>query len=139
MYRLFLSPHSFSVTIVTLGFRLFFILAQINYTNCAEQHRKREVTWGRQVPSDHTCTPLIIKKIYPRLSPFFILLLFEKKREHIPLDLSSRPFIPLPRFMRPRRAAPLLAPSSYFILGDLPKRHMWGVFHTSCIGFSYSA
>jgi hypothetical protein len=32
----------------------------------------------------------------------------------IPLDLSSRPFIPLPRFMRSRRAAPLLAPSLVF-------------------------
>jgi hypothetical protein len=28
-------------------------------------------------------------------------------RISIPLDLSSRSFIPLPRFMRPRRAAPL--------------------------------
>jgi hypothetical protein len=32
----------------------------------------------------------------------------------IPLDLSSRSFIPLPRFMRPRRAAPLLDPSLVF-------------------------
>jgi hypothetical protein len=30
LYRLFLSPHSFSVTTVTLGSRLFFILLQIN-------------------------------------------------------------------------------------------------------------
>ncbi len=29
----------------------------------------------------------------------------------IPLDLSSRSFIPLPRFIRPRRPTPLLAPS----------------------------
>jgi len=29
-YRLFQTPHSFSVTIFTLGFRLFFILLQIN-------------------------------------------------------------------------------------------------------------
>ncbi len=35
-------------------------------------------------------------------------------RISIPLDLSSRPFIPLPRFMRPRRAAPLIAPSLVF-------------------------
>ncbi len=35
-------------------------------------------------------------------------------RISIPLDLSSRPFIPLPRFMRSRRAAPLLAPSLVF-------------------------
>ncbi len=32
----------------------------------------------------------------------------------IPLDLSSRPFIPLPCFMRPRRVTPLLAPSLVF-------------------------
>ena len=32
-------------------------------------------------------------------------------RISIPLDLSSRPFIPLPRFIRSRRSAPLLAPS----------------------------
>ncbi len=32
LYRLFQTPHSFSVTIFTLGFRLFFfILLQINY------------------------------------------------------------------------------------------------------------
>jgi hypothetical protein len=30
LYRLFLSPHSLSVTTVTLGSRLFFILLQIN-------------------------------------------------------------------------------------------------------------
>ncbi len=35
-------------------------------------------------------------------------------RISIPLDLSSRPFIPLPRFMRSRRVAPLLAPSLVF-------------------------
>ena len=35
-------------------------------------------------------------------------------RISIPLDLSSRPFIPLPRFMRSRRAATLLAPSLVF-------------------------
>jgi hypothetical protein len=29
LFRLFLTPHSFSVTIFTLGFRLFFILLQI--------------------------------------------------------------------------------------------------------------
>ncbi len=35
-------------------------------------------------------------------------------RISIPLDLSSRSFIPLPCFMRSRRAAPLLAPSLVF-------------------------
>jgi hypothetical protein len=32
-------------------------------------------------------------------------------RISIPLDLSSRPFIPLPRFIRSRHPTPLLAPS----------------------------
>ena len=32
----------------------------------------------------------------------------------IPLDLSSRPFIPLPRFIRSRRPTTLLAPSVVF-------------------------
>ena len=35
-------------------------------------------------------------------------------RISIPLDLSSRSFIPLPRFMRSRRATPLLGPSFVF-------------------------
>ena len=35
-------------------------------------------------------------------------------RISIPLDLSSRFFIPLPRFIRSRRATPLLAPSLVF-------------------------
>ena len=35
-------------------------------------------------------------------------------RISIPLDLSSRPFIPLPCFMRSRRVTPLLAPSLVF-------------------------
>jgi hypothetical protein len=35
-------------------------------------------------------------------------------RISIPLDLSSRPFLPLPRFMRSRRVAPLLGPSLVF-------------------------
>ena len=35
-------------------------------------------------------------------------------RISIPLDLSSRSFIPPPRFIRSRRSAPLLAPSLVF-------------------------
>jgi hypothetical protein len=35
-------------------------------------------------------------------------------RISIPLDSSSRPFIPLPRFIRSRRPTPLLAPSLLF-------------------------
>jgi hypothetical protein len=40
LYRLFLSPHSLSVTTVTLGSRLFFILLQINLLT----HSKNQYT-----------------------------------------------------------------------------------------------
>jgi hypothetical protein len=44
-------------------------------------------------------------------------------RISIPLDLSSRPFIPLPRFICRRRPLPLLAHSMFLLLGVLSKRH----------------
>jgi len=37
--RLLLTPHSFNVTLFTLGFRLFFILLQINQLICTVGHR----------------------------------------------------------------------------------------------------
>ena len=40
----------------------------------------------------------------------FILVKASVMRISIPIDLSSRPFIPLPRFIRSRRPFPLLAP-----------------------------
>ena len=43
-------------------------------------------------------------------------------RVSIPLDLSSRFFIPLPRFIRSLRHTPLLTP-----FRALPKRHMMNV------------
>ena len=49
-------------------------------------------------------------------------------RISIPLDLSSRPFIPLPRFIRSRRPTPLLAPSLVFSPLRSAKRHKMGVY-----------
>ena len=43
-----------------------------------------------------------------------ILAKVSTMRISIPIDLSSRPFIPLPRFMRSRRTTPLLLPSLVF-------------------------
>jgi hypothetical protein len=43
-----------------------------------------------------------------------ILAKASARRISIPLDLSSRPFIPLPCFIRLRRPLPLLAPSLVF-------------------------
>jgi hypothetical protein len=44
----------------------------------------------------------------------FILAKTSVMRISTPLDLSSRPFIPLPRFIRSRRVPSLLAPSLVF-------------------------
>jgi hypothetical protein len=67
------------------------------------------------------CTVVRIGKI--RTTPF----------DSIPFDLSSRPFVPLPCFIRSRFPTPLLGPSLvFFPLRGLPKLHMLGV----CIGFS---
>ena len=42
--RLFLTPHSFSVTLFTLGFRLFFILLQINQPTLSKSLVLQECT-----------------------------------------------------------------------------------------------
>jgi hypothetical protein len=49
-------------------------------------------------------------------------------RISIPFDLSSRPFIPLPCFLRSRRPIPLLAPSLVLFPPCSDKRHMLGVY-----------
>jgi hypothetical protein len=49
-------------------------------------------------------------------------------RISIPIDLSSRPFIPLPGFIRSRRPLPLLAPSLVFISRCSGKLHMRGFY-----------
>jgi len=48
-------------------------------------------------------------------------------RISIPLDVSSRSFVPLSRFIR-SRPTPLLVPSLSFLLRVLPKRHVLGVY-----------
>ncbi len=51
-------------------------------------------------------------------------------RISIPLDLPSRPFIPLPRFIRSRRSTPHLASSLVLFppRSVLPTRHMLSVY-----------
>jgi hypothetical protein len=44
LYRLFQTPHSFSVTIFTFGFRLFFILLQINLTSMGHRVKIHKIT-----------------------------------------------------------------------------------------------
>ncbi len=59
----------------------------------------------------------------------FILAKASDVRISTPLDLSSRPFIPLPRFICRRRPLSLLAPELlplFLLLDVLSKRHMRG-------------
>jgi hypothetical protein len=49
-------------------------------------------------------------------------------RISIPLDLSSRYFIPLSHFIRCRRPTPILTPFLVLFPPVLPKRHMLGVY-----------
>ncbi len=65
-----------------------------------------------------------------------ILVKASAMRISIPLDLSSSPFIPLPRFIRSRRPIPLLAPSLVF---SPPCTVHDGVLSKSSIGYSYSS
>jgi hypothetical protein len=71
----------------------------------------------------------------PRLkgSDGLILATTSVMRMSIPLDLSSRPFIPLPRFIRSRRPVPLLVPSLFSFLHVL--RHLLGVYCTVLSAF----
>jgi hypothetical protein len=60
-------------------------------------------------------------------------------RISIPLDLSSRPFIPLPHFIRSRRSTTLLAPSLVFspLCSDYAAHE--GFLFKSFTSFSYSS
>jgi hypothetical protein len=61
-------------------------------------------------------------------------------RISIPLDLSSRPFIPLPIFIRSRKPTPLLAPSLVFSpLRSAEAAHDGFSSNKSSTGFSYSS
>jgi len=56
-------------------------------------------------------------------------------RISIPLDLSSRSFIPLPCFIRSRRPIPLLAPSLVLFPQLSAKRHMLGAYFRALSAF----
>ena len=56
-------------------------------------------------------------------------------RISIPLDVSSRPLNPPPRFIRFRRPTPLLTLFSSFFLRVLLKRNMLGVYFSVSLAF----
>ena len=67
LYRLFLFPQSFSVTIVTLGFLLFFILLQINFFALIYIYSAtNKLNWYIR-----PCSGDIISAPLPSIHPFF--------------------------------------------------------------------
>ena len=80
-------------------------------------HTHREASaLANEIPEESEQFRFIRAACYANIkgSVGLILAKASAMRISIPLDLSSRPFIPLPRFRRSRRAAPLLAPSLVF-------------------------
>jgi hypothetical protein len=80
-------------------------------------HAHRKVSaLSNEIPEESEQFRFLRETCYANIkgSVGLILAKASTMRISIPLDLSSRPFIPLPRFMRSRRAATLLAPSLVF-------------------------
>jgi hypothetical protein len=80
-------------------------------------HAHREVsTLTNELPEESDQFRFLHAVFFPNIqgSVGLILAKASTMRISIPLDLSSRPFIPLPRFIRSRRVTPLRAPSLFF-------------------------
>ena len=80
-------------------------------------HANREATaLANELPEESEQFRFLRAACYANIKASVGLILAKASamRISIPLDLSSRPSIPLPRFMRPRRATPLIAPSLVF-------------------------
>jgi hypothetical protein len=80
-------------------------------------HAHREAsTLSNEIPEESQQFRFLLAAFFANIKGSVGLILAEASamRISIPLDLSSRSFIPLPRFMRSRRVTPLLAPSLVF-------------------------
>jgi hypothetical protein len=80
-------------------------------------HAHREASdLSNEIPEESEQFRFLRAACYPNIKGSVGLILAKAStiRISIPLDLSSRSFIPLPCFMRFRRAATLLAPSLVF-------------------------
>jgi hypothetical protein len=80
-------------------------------------HAHRETSaLGNEIPEESEQFRFLRAACFANImgSVGLILAKVSAMRISIPLDLSSRPFIPLPRFMRPRRVTPLLVPYLVF-------------------------
>jgi hypothetical protein len=72
---------------------------------------------GNELPEESEQFRFLRTACFPNIKGSVRLILTKASamRISIPLDLSSRPFIPLPRFMRSRPVTPRLAPSLVFV------------------------
>ena len=80
-------------------------------------HAHREVSaLSNEIPEESGQFRFLRATYYANIKGSVGLILAKSStmRISIPLDLSSRPFIPLPRFICRRRPLPLLAPSLVF-------------------------
>ncbi len=90
------------------------------YDDCSHLlflHTHREVSaLVNEIPEESEQFRFLRAACYANIkgSVGLILAKASDMRISIPFDLSSRSFIPLPCFMRSRRATPLLAPSIVF-------------------------
>ena len=81
-------------------------------------HAHREASaLANELPEESEQFRFLRTACFPNIKGSVRLILTKASamRISIPLDLSSRPFIPLPRFMRSRRVTPRLAPSLVFV------------------------
>jgi hypothetical protein len=94
-------------------------------------HTHREASaLSNEIPEEPEQFRFLRAACYANIKGSVGLILVEASamRISIPLDLSSRSFIPLPRFMRSRRTATLLAPSLVFT----PRRFAYAALVGCC-------
>jgi hypothetical protein len=80
-------------------------------------HAHREASaLTNEIPEDSEQFRFLRAASFTNIKGSVVLILAKVSAIRIstPIDLSSRSFIPLPRFMRSRRVTPLLAPSLVF-------------------------
>ena len=120
LYRLFLTSHSFSVTLLTRLSPFFYsdtINQEYSRSLLLFLHAHREASaLSNEIPEESDQFRFLRAACFANIKGSVGLILAKESdmRISIPLDLSSQPFIPLPRFMCARRATPLLVPSLVF-------------------------
>jgi hypothetical protein len=105
-------PISFLPTVVDTTGRLYDDFSRLLFL-----HTHREASaLANEIPEESGQFRFLCATCYANIkgSVELILTKVSVMRISIPLDLSSRPFIPLPRFICRRRPLPLLAPSLVF-------------------------